>query len=89
MPRGAWLAVSELTTAGVFATLAVVLSRACRPGAADAGGERRPSTRMRAAYELALRGAPAESIAERCEVPLALAELVVADARASGDPPPG
>jgi hypothetical protein len=88
LPRGSWLAVSELTTLAVFAGLAVVLTRARRGEGAEAGvdaeGERLPSNRMRAAYELAQRGVPAARIAEHCDVPLALAELVVADARAAG-----
>lgn len=40
---------------------------------------------MRIAYELARRGVPAVWIAQHCDLPQALAELVVADANADAE----
>jgi hypothetical protein len=40
---------------------------------------------MRVAYELARRGVPAVWIAQHCDLPQALAELVVADADADAE----
>ena len=43
--------------------------------------EQEPSERMRLACELARLGAPAVWIAAQCELPMALAELIVTDVR--------
>jgi hypothetical protein len=101
VPRGRWLAGSALAVLVVFAGLTVIVlvvrrRRTVRasarflgrngPGAAE--GEHVPSARMETAYRLALRGVPAVWIAQHCELPLALAELVVADARHAGGEPP-
>lgn len=48
-----------------------------------------PSPQMRMAYRLARRGVPAVWIAEHCDLPPALAELVVADALSEADGPEG
>lgn len=93
VPPGWQLAASTLMTALTLTALAVILIHVRPrpqprrddvhfglPGDADV-----PSPKMHTAYELARRGVPAVWIAQHCDLPQALAELVIADARAEGD----
>lgn len=86
------LVASTLATALALTTLAAILIRA-RPQAQPRHEEIRAeppydadelSPQMRTAYELARRGVPAVWIAQHCDLPQALAELVVADAHGDG-----
>lgn len=54
-----------------------------------AGDGDQPSTHLREAYRLARRGAPATAVADACDLPQALAELIVDDVRRTTVPSGG
>jgi hypothetical protein len=103
VPPGWRMVVSPLLTLAVFAFWTVLFARTVRNrGSADAPlppyvrGELstdpaaeavQPSARMQLACELARRGMPALWIASQCELPVALAEMVIADVRGSAPHP--
>lgn len=95
VPDGWRMAASSLLALIVFAGWFVISIRLARrrwsvsaaafPAAIDVkgeqSGEQEPSERMRLACELARLGAPAVWIAAQCELPVALAELIITDVR--------
>lgn len=104
VPAGARLAVSGLMTAVTVVVLTGIMIWVRRPrsqvrrfvsrAAAGACDPDVPSPAMRLAHALAERGVPAVWIAEHCGLPVALAELMLAEVRrdhgqdaADGRPP--
>lgn len=105
VPAGARVTVSALMAAATMAALTGIMIRLRRPrGYAHVAAAARavagvrdpdvPSPAMRLARALAERGVPAVWIAEHCGLPVALAELVLAEAQrehgqdAAGGRPP-
>jgi hypothetical protein len=79
--------IATLAAWGIIA-LELSFKRAARrpqsaPGASAtaAADDDQPSPRIRQAYRLARHGSSARAVAEACDLPQALAELIVDDAR--------
>ena len=95
VPDGWRMVVSSLLTLIVFVGWFLICARVIRrrrrvamPALSTSGaarsddlGDQQPSERMRLACELARLGAPAVWIAAQCDLPMALAELIITDVR--------
>lgn len=85
VPRSARGTVSVAMTLATLIALAVIVRyvtarpRPAGPPRTTGGTGETPSPAMRLARQLAQEGTPAAQIAERCDIPVALAELVVAE----------